>query len=366
LKGVELQTNYNFNALRWEDLDRPLSYSFGFLSSKNEKIVLKSKSLSSYTLSILPGGYKSSNYTVILFVKVFDRYSAVTTETTEVTVESKKLFTLQEIQKFSTENAIDISSPGHVDAVKKQSNFLTYLINKVNCSDSQDCSALHRNPCNSVMNTCGSCMKGFRSYTDDIDSNTKCIPESEFFSRKLREETNCHSREDCNLPYECREGICSLSLKECINNCSHHGQCYYISKHKNTIVKECRIDDNDCYARCECNTGYESESCSYTSEEWNVKIEQRKKCIDFSNYLHDHENLSDESVKDRINYLATLSVKTDEILNEADELFESIENLIDASIETKLNNDDTLNLFPSISSVTTAQSSKKYHSSQTV
>ena len=89
--------------------------------SLRRPVVLQSQSQTSHGSSQLTAGLASLNFSVAMFVQVFDDMGASTLVTAPVIV--RVGVTTLNLAVFSESSAVDLDNPGQVDAAKQQAAF---------------------------------------------------------------------------------------------------------------------------------------------------------------------------------------------------------------------------------------------------
>ena len=252
-EGIELSTTFLLSASMWMDEDLPLTYQFGFYSgsSSGQELVIRSKSELNYATTTLPAGLESNGYALNVTLKVYDSYSA--------SISNKKVVVVKPMPKAELQNAV-LSSLQNVSTSTLTADALTQLIsvssaalNRVECSGSPDCSTLNRESCSSVANTCGSCISGFVG--EDGYHNSMCVS----YASLTASSSSGSSSGNATV---------IVINKQCPQDCSAHGQCYFYPSSTSTdTVTTCSILSTTCVAKCTCDEGYASSSCSMTTEE---------------------------------------------------------------------------------------------------
>jgi hypothetical protein len=166
--------------------------------------------------------------------------------------------------------------------VKKSITNAATILNTVNCSTAPDCVKLNRNDCSTTPGSCGECMGGHAG--ESGHRNSYCAELSEI-SRHLigtRSTGICTFDSDCNPQrWEiCSSGQCLVRPKECLNDCSLHGLCVYVSTFdENIVVNTCSVLDLDCDAICKCSDGYRGLSCDTELDEFVQTRSTRHKLV---------------------------------------------------------------------------------------
>ena len=153
---------------------------------------------------------------------------------------------------------------GDVDGVMQTINLVSTVVGEKNCTLAPDCTALNRDDCLVTINTCSSCLTGFKGIVGD--SNTKCISESSSIGTIG---SDCTSDDDC-LYQHCHNGMCSSNPQTCQSSvpgaiCSGHGTCRNLDSSGNS-VQNCTSTDSFCSPSCLCRDGYGGVDCSFTPD----------------------------------------------------------------------------------------------------
>jgi hypothetical protein len=146
------------------------------------------------------------------------------------------------ISSFTSSILSTYEADGNTDALYLSVNSVASTINVQNCSSAPNCTALNRQPCLSLPNTCGTCFSGYTGVVGA--SNTQCT-NTNLTSRATIGEF-CEIDSDC-LYQECNAGICTAPLLQCPTNlvgsdCSGQGVCSYQDSVGNSLFN-CTILD---------------------------------------------------------------------------------------------------------------------------
>ena len=313
-QGVELKTTFQFVALQWQDSSLPLSYQFGLVSSSGSLLSLQSRSESSFGATFLSAGLRSSNYSQILFLQVYDSLNSSTLAYANLIVTPMEPTNSSALKN----NLLSQLSAGNssVDGIKKSTSLVSSILNGVNCSAAPNCTELHRAECSTVQNTCGSCISA--EYSGDTTGNTPCVSLTELEAvargRKLTA-TSCSTSRDCvTSPYfNCVDGFCALPSKRCIEDCSGNGNCIYVRVDNGDIVESCFITEPSCSAICICNSNWQGRSCSISTEDMTNRNDMRHQVVASLTSLATLEDPTDESLSSWSHSLAVATQSFDEL-----------------------------------------------------
>ena len=162
--GYGLSTLFSFLSSGWivDSANLPLSYSFFYASSSNSPLLIVSKKSTSNNVAVqLPAGLSSLNFQLLTSVFVYDYFensasaNSTVTVTTNTSVKTSSFFA-QQLNAFEASNDIG-AFVGSINSVSS-------VLNILNCSmaNASFCAMLHRDVCQSVPNTCSSCLSGFK------------------------------------------------------------------------------------------------------------------------------------------------------------------------------------------------------------
>lgn len=161
-----------------------------------------------------------------------------------------------------TDNFDTALTSGNIAQAFQTVNNVASTLNVVNCSatPASYCATLHRSPCVTRANTCGSCLSGYRGIVGDY--NGRC-----FASNSTTGSTGsaCTTDDDC-LYNSCdsTSGVCVVPALQCpsisaSDVCSGHGSCVYsdLAGRELATSVSCLVTDvASCTAACECTSGY--------------------------------------------------------------------------------------------------------------
>lgn len=312
--GEELTLQFTFFCEHWVDDDLPLSYQFGFLSSSQSEMVIRTRLTSAFALSSLPAGSDKDDYRVSAFAQVFDALNGETKATSYVRVTLAGMMTAAEIESF-VEKGLSTAST-NVDDIKQAAALSSYLLNKVNCSLAPpDCSVLNRMNCYRTPHTCGECLSD--SYIgDEGDSNEPCLPASAW-QEASRRPHSLKSVMDLHRLFSNDSSDLEVEMKLCASNCSGHGSCLYYSSISGAEVAICPASAVDCVAQCSCDDGFAGKACALTLEELDSKARMRELVVGSLQLMTSLQDVDEQSLQSLMSSLKTVSQFTDEMTVDA-------------------------------------------------
>jgi hypothetical protein len=194
------------------------------------------------------------------YVQVFDSFG-VYTEATDVVIVSKQLN--QQLLQNSLLNALH-ASVGNVDATKSALVRASAVLNQVSCAKAPSCDHLHRFECSKVADTCGVCKAGFIGDAGNANSACVYVNIKTYSSSGSNGKSGCSRDADCALFESCHvpSKQCLLPSKTCLNDCSYQGECYSININTRLNVKDCKVTDVTCQAKCSCSGNFTGSDCS--------------------------------------------------------------------------------------------------------
>eukprot|EP00981_Chlorochromonas_danica_P007667 scaffold1845_cov178-Ochromonas_danica.AAC.1 len=245
----------------WEDIHIPISYSFGYYSSSDVKILVQLKSQQSFAFAQLLS--LSSNVTC--FMDVYDNYGAVQRVNRTITLSSNHSHNSADVASLSEKL---FSHPLNDDLFSIANGILYF--EQANCTLAPNCRAMHRFECKSTAHTCGACLDGFIGVSGD--DNTICLTPSD--AEVLSYDSLCSSNDDCPSLTFCYSSRCAPIPKPCDSRfCSNNGMCKYVDNINGEVLSNCSIVDSFCSAICSCNDGFSGDRCQYTSSEFSKAIQ---------------------------------------------------------------------------------------------
>ena len=265
--GTMLETTFSFSAAEWEDVDRPMSYDFGYRSNSGAYTVSRSRlEVSYFVTSSLPSGIANADYNLSVRLQVFDilNAKAVALETIRV-VEGEQL-SVDDMQSLFSTGIED--SNGFSDGIKEVVATVSNLVNKVNCSGAPDCFSLGREECSTIAGTCGECLPDFVG--DNQPSNDPCF------------RTNENARgANAELFQVCDDaGECHYPSKTCPSDCSGRGDCVYVSpQFPNVSYSNCTVVDFHCITKCSCFHEYGGVACESSYDDFIGFLDTRDQIV---------------------------------------------------------------------------------------
>ena len=349
-QGIELQDYFLFSASQWTDVDLPMQYQFGYVSPQGATVITLSKSLKSSGTSLLPAGPDTTSNILGTFVIVFDVLNANSSLPYSVVVQhsSQQANALEMISKVVGSSG-NLSSAS-VDEVKQFNGIVTYLLGRVNCSLSPNCSALHRRECSSTPHTCGSCMSNI--YVGETgDSNSMCALESSLVPTSPIE-AKCATDLQCSGLQRCVNNSCEMPQKSCVSNCFGHGECMFVNSNTGDAVIACAVDDPSCGAQCVCEPAYvESIYCAWNVSEMRARQKMKSQVFKNIEHLTSVEYPDTDSVSGWIATLASTSRQADELSDgSVDSVLRVSSVVLNSAQGIGLSNDALVGLASSLSS----------------
>lgn len=225
--------------------------------------------------STLPAGLDYNSYSVSIYNYVYDTYLSSSYISGSVTVTPALSSNITQVLSSQVTSSL---SSGNVDGVVQALNTIASTVGKVNCTNAPQkyCTSINRNICQSLPNTCGSCLSGFAGIVGS--SNVPCLNLTKAATTISSTGTtviagtvgaSCSSDSQCVFGF-CNKGVCSIPNKACPTSdsstiCSGGGTCEYFDS-SNTQAANCTVVDSNCVAKCICYSGYSGVDCSLTSQ----------------------------------------------------------------------------------------------------
>jgi hypothetical protein len=359
ISGREILDSFTFLCNQWIDTNLPLSYQFSYLSLSGTKIVIRSSSIISYTSTILPGGSKTNNGSLIALADIYDSLSANTTSSVIVRVVSSADFfsgksassssSTSTISQFASNFILkNLSSVSSVDDLIKGTAIASYLLNSANCSAAPNCSALHRLPCYSTSHTCGPCLST-SLIGQKGDSNDLCY--------------------DPTTTLSSTPPVSSI-LKRCTGDCSGHGTCKFLSllsssssaantaaATSSAFLSSCYQGDYTCVTQCFCDSGFAlSPSCEKSDAEIKEKQQLREQVVSKIIDFIDLQDANEQTVSSWMNSLNEASQVSSELSQKSISSILSVANIAMSIVSNNgFNGLSTLtNLLETVDSMTSA------------
>jgi hypothetical protein len=309
---------------------------------------LRSRLEQSYCSSVLPSGLSDYGFNVTIRVQVYDSLSAYSWTESKVSV-SPVQYSPSKLESLFSDALSGEST--NVDETRSAVSMAGSVLNTANCSLlSLDCGSLNRHPCSVVDMTCGLCYSGY--FGDELYSNTKCLSLSDFQSHRRRmTEANsssssssllsCESDDDCgNSWLRCHAGVCESIPKSCMNNCSNHGSCVYVTSNtgsKSVYDGICRMGSLDCAAECICASGYAGSTCAWSDEEMRSRQLLREKLLSNILSVMSKEEVSDSSVLSWVSSIVSLTQRVDELsVSSRESIWNGIRYILESALSSSI------------------------------
>ena len=306
-EGTELSTVFRFSADAWTDVDLPLTYQFGFISSSSRsKLLIKSRSDSIFGSSTLPAGPGTANAAagvgaIECVCEVFDKLDAV-----ELVASYIKVSPAASVEQLQSNILATLSrNRGDVESMRQSIAVGSTVLNAVNCTLAPNCTELNRSPCSRTSHTCGACLAGYVG--DEGPANAQCISATTVISAPGGSSsmsnstlgTSCTSTEDCRGWEVCDAVIatCIIPMKSCSQNCSGQGTCSFVNINSLKSIKRCQVNDPTCRARCACFSGFKGSLCDITEAKQKQQQEVRGNLLSSLSDVTQLDDISDESVE---------------------------------------------------------------------
>ena len=319
LTGFEFQDSFQFSTKRWTDDEIPLSYSFGYFSTSDERMnVLQGRGEASFLFDkYLPRGAKARNYNLTCGMYAFNALDAWSTRTLDVKVSAVQV-SAEDFETIVISQLSAVSEHQDINAVKSIVSVGVSILNSANCSLAPSAcgSSLGREECSDTPHTCGPCLEGFIGESSG-DGNSACYtiaeePSSEDVSTPLLNGTCVDSR-DCNAMQKCEAGLCFYATKSCPSDCSGKGSCQLELKTSGAEVDACLINDFTCQASCICEEGYLGSGCFETRSSMQAKQQTRYQLISKFNSTLKNEDTSIYSLSAQIGLVMDLGSNPSEL-----------------------------------------------------
>eukprot|EP01038_Epipyxis_sp_PR26KG_P005612 gene5612-7752_t len=264
--GDALSTSFSFSMSGWSTDSLPLTYDFNYyVLSGDAYLSIQTRSPLTSATSTLPSGSQSYSYEITIIARVYDSYLSYSSSTSYATCQ---LSASTEVSSVLSTSLTTSFLSGSIDKVLQTINSVASTVSSVNCTlaNSTYCASLNRDKCSSTINTCSSCLSGYKGISGD--SNSKCLDEN---SSSGETGSSCSNDDDCVLN-NCSDGVCAAATKQCpsstTSECSDHGSCSYRDSSGNSLTSdECVVSNVFCSVSCSCDDGYGGSDCSLTSSD---------------------------------------------------------------------------------------------------
>lgn len=295
--GREMHDAFLLVTSKWSDIELPLSYEFGFFSSKEEVMLpLQGKSESSQvTDALLPGGLLFMNYSVICVVNTYNSLNVKAALSRSVAVYPTHSFA-EEFERTIEDQLAKVALNQDFDRIKAVVSTGIAILNRANCSLAPtDCLRRGRKECHFTPHTCGPCLDGYIGENAG-DSNIAC--DSNVESAIVN--SSCTDSSQCQALQSCFEGDCLYRNKSCpLQSIVSRGYCQFEHITSGRVVAQCPRNDFSCRVRVVCDDGYYGISCSETLSSLKSKQNTRFQLIFSMNYTAQYEDFSGESLMAR-------------------------------------------------------------------
>ena len=275
----------------------------------------------SYVSAKFPAGLEQSRFELSTRLRVFDSLDAERSLFQSVIVEEDLELTTERVQQFFS-SAVNNAS-GFADDIKQAAAISSAVINSVDCSNAPNCTALNRDPCSSVPVSCGPCFSDYIGQSGHHNSPCYSQASKGMTDRRLsgsmllsEDVVECTVDSDCGefQWQECREGLCSLSLQRCPNDCSSHGDCKFVSTFDSNITFDyCETVDFHCYAMCDCEHGFNGTDCSTLADEYVAMLDLRHGIAMAIKNISLIEENSRDNIVSWLNGLSALAAKSSDL-----------------------------------------------------
>ena len=287
-------------------------------SNRSEKAIFSTQ---------LPAGPEWNTDLLTTGVNVFDDLSAYATTEIPITVrdETSTSTSSSSIDPNLAESILQKSLLSKdADAVRSSLSILTTSLNNNYCGPSvlaNSCNRLNREPCKATKETCGKCLAGFVG--EDGDKNTACVDPLQIstdFVRRLTVGDNCNGDGDCGVWESCdiETRSCKATLKSCVQDCSGHGNCQYVTsagQRELPLEYNCTLDNEMCSAQCACEEGYNGEICDYLTADFIDRQNVKYSMLLGLQELIESEDVTEDSIANWIETLESLYVNEKEYFN---------------------------------------------------
>jgi hypothetical protein len=300
-------TAFFFSTKSWYDSisDYPLTYSMKYISSSGNAMWFKTRDSVPFVSSYLGPGPRQQGYVVACYVLAYDVYNASASASATVIVQPTNITTtfIQTITSSLQTAALQ----GNTESIKQHVQSISSTFGAVDCSLAPNsfCASIHRNPCATTADTCGSCLNSFVGIIGD--SNIPCKAEDAV--KSIGE--SCSSNDLCITNY-CSGGLCSYTNQSC-PSCSSNGACQYRDRLTLSSVSQCLQNDSSCESICVCSSGYFGNDCSQTAVEYQQSLDVYGIVCEQIYALYQLEDIDEEVIQSRANSVNDLIRKTSQV-----------------------------------------------------
>jgi hypothetical protein len=335
--GLSLETLFTLSALKWEDIDLPMTNEFS-QNHLGSFLVLRSRLERTYTENRLSFP-QNSEPQIQLRLRVFDSLNAVSSQLNSVTLHSQSL-TSSQLKDFLSIALVNAESDS--DSIIAALAIATIGIDSIDCGGVDWCPSLNRANCSAESFACGECLSGYLG--EPGNKNTICQPEIPLRSttERRRLSVSCKRDSDCdedNFEHcDLALGTCQNIPKLCPRSCSGNGICRFLSMFNYTsVVQRCSIFD-DCLATCFCFTGYAGTACEKSISDFIVYQDTKHLLVESLRNVTVLDNPSRDSVMGWIDTLVSLSSQQSNLRTETKILIVEVAHRLLTMIESDPNN----------------------------
>jgi hypothetical protein len=259
--GLEMVQEFSLTAVFWDDLDLPMNYEFSYSPSQgnDRRSIVHALSAASSAVTRLPFFGNGEN-NVKCTLLVVDSIGGKSNSSKFVTITQH----ITPSFDFSTLYAQMLTTVTTSDEERKMISLLSNSLNKEDCSLAPNCTLLNRQPCHSLVNTCGACLDAYISpgSTVELNSNIPCFPKLQSAASSNALETDWYTKS-----------------KTCANNCTERGSCEWRHAISRSVVSSCLDNDPICIPYCACREGFSGAACQFNSTQLTQRISLRSQML---------------------------------------------------------------------------------------
>lgn len=357
VSGKSMTTMFSLLTSKWNDDDLPLSFELGYVDTSTKmEVVLQEMSSKNLISTLLPPGRDvPEDSMLVILARAIDVFLAGSTVSSVVVVENVQM----SARNLSAIIDYSLASGGSLDT-RTLFTIVTSAMNSVDCTSILvNCSALNREACGKVANTCGECVSGYIGVLGP--DNSKCFIFEDSLNlnsrRLLSQDTFCRLDADCvsydsHMSLVCSNGRCRVPMKNCFQNCSNRGQCIFRDSRSYVPLPECLQSDLYCEAFCECDSFYSGKACDISSVEFVERQSVREKMLNGLKNLTFYEDNLARNIAAWINLLSSMSLQSGELSVEAIVLMLGIcEHILRSTKDVPLEYEALMNLLDPLNTI---------------